>query len=256
MNKLTFIPEVICILLLIFFSMMWSYSIRTHEQLNVHLDKLIVLETLSSEHKVQLLSANFNDQLHYDNFFQLQSQIERIVHSDSMSLTLKPLVNRYIELSMSYMQLVTMIRTSKRLLGQEHEQAYNQKPMLLNMMKVKIFNYIHSSNQANKSAAYDAILKVIKDPNAQGTSQYSQYLQLFKLHSLFILDNYETTIKYRRELMDIPIKLAILTSISQQHTKIIEMQYKRYVSILCSLLSIIFLFYIAFKREQYSYKRY
>lgn len=258
-TRLKYSPEVICIVLFVICSMMWSYSTRQYEKLNIHLDELTLLETVSTQHKVQLLSANFSDQLHYDNFSQLQSQIESISLNKSINTKLHKLLNSYTQVSSSYMQLVTMIKTSQRLLSNDNSNAQedstkqsNQAFLLLDAMKVKLFNYITLPNKANKIAAYHLALAIEKDVNEEDKSHY---LQLFKLHALFILDNYENTAKYRKQLMDMPVLPQILMSITQQHTEIETVQYHRYVSGFCSFLSILFIFFIILKRQQYALKQ-
>ncbi|TYK65098.1 hybrid sensor histidine kinase/response regulator [Colwellia echini] len=251
MSKLKFAPETLCILLFILCSMIWSYATRKYEELNVQLNDLTQLQTLLTEHKVQLLSANFSDQLHYDNFSQLQSQIETINHNESVSEYLHLLLNDYTQISLSYIQLVTMIKTSQRLLSNDHKFQENQINFLIDDMRVQLFNFIISPTSTHKKLAYDLLAK-IEEKNKK--EEPPQYLELFKLHYLFVLDNYESTRAFRQQLMNMPVLDQIITSISEQHNRIIKVQNYRYIGGFGSLIAIFLIFLIILKRQQYVLK--
>lgn len=246
MNKLKYSPEIICIVLFFICSMIWSYSTRQYEEYNTQLNELTQLETISIKLKVELLSANFNDSLHYDNFSQLQAQIEHITNDDFIDHNLKQLLAAYNKTSMNYMQLVTMIKTSKRLLSNKNVLS-SREFTLLNTLKIKMFNYIALPDDENRDAAYAVINKLEKKYEKQ--KEISQ-VHLFRLHCLFILDNYENSAKYRSLLMDMPVLTKIRQSVTRQHRQIDSIQYNRYVSGFCSLLALILIFLIIFQRQQ------
>ncbi|MGJ8694595.1 MAG: response regulator, partial [Thalassotalea sp.] len=255
MNKLKFIPEIICILIFIVSSMIWSYKTRQHEQLNKQLSELTYLQTVLSQHKVQLLSANFSDQLHYDSFSQLQSQIETILHHQSISPELFALLNDYTQISLSYIQLVTMLKTSQRVLSTDNQVQNHKVSQLLNSVRVALFNFIVSPSLSNKQATYELMLTLNKNNKNKTEHTDSAQLKLFTLHFSFIVDNYETTADYRQQLMNMPVLVKIINDISSHHEKIVTVQYHRYVTGFGCLLALFLIFFIILKRQQYALKQ-
>jgi signal transduction histidine kinase/DNA-binding response OmpR family regulator len=252
MNKLKFAPDFCCICLFVLFSMVWSHKTHQYQEAHDQLDELMLLENVSTQHKVQLLSANFSDQLHYDNFSQLQSQIESIANNKPISPKLQLLLKSYTETSLQYMQLVTMIKTSQRLFSNSANVTDSKAATLLDTMKVKLFNYITSPNSATIKAAYGLIVKIEKYDENQ---MESDNLALFKLHYIFILNSYDNTVTYRKALMNMPVLPLIKENITEQHHTIEKVQYYRYISGFCSLLSIGLIFLIILKRQQYILKQ-
>jgi signal transduction histidine kinase/CheY-like chemotaxis protein len=119
-------------------------------------------------------------------------------------------------------------------------------------MKVRLFNYITSPNSANKKTAYDFSVDLEESAKALGGGQY---LQLFRLHSVFILDNYEKSQVYRKEFMAMPVIDEILNSISVLRNNIESAQYLRYLSGFCSLLSLLLIFIFILKKQQYAIRK-
>jgi signal transduction histidine kinase/DNA-binding response OmpR family regulator len=232
--------------------MIWSHSTRKHEQLIYQLDDLVLLQSVIPQHQVQLLNANFNDQLHYDNFAQLQSQIESILYTKSIEPELKNLLENYTRISLSYIQLVSMFKTSQKLLSVDQKKQHPQLSLLLSQIKVMLFDFITSPNKKIKSEIYiltSTIDKKIKDPS------HLKYWQLFKLHLLYILDNYEKTAGYRQQLMNMSVTDKTISAIGQQHQKVDTAQYNRFISGFCSLLAIFMIFIIIMKRQQHTLQK-
>ena len=73
MKSSNYLPEVICLLLFTLFSCLWVISLKEDKANSEQLNPLLALEKLIPQHEVQLLNANFSDQLHYDKLAQVQS---------------------------------------------------------------------------------------------------------------------------------------------------------------------------------------
>jgi hypothetical protein len=134
-NKFKYVPEVLCLLLFTASSLLWTYSIRDHEKLANEMNVLVSLESLLPQHQIQLLNANFSDQLHYDNFAQLQVQIEYNLFEIGSSPDLKSLLSEYVKTSLNYIQLVTMLKTSQRLVSKVEPIQSSELSLLMGTIR-------------------------------------------------------------------------------------------------------------------------
>ena len=144
MNIFKYVPEVLCLLLFTACSLLWGNSIRHHETLAIELNVLVSLESSLPQHQIQLLNANFSDQLHYDNFAQLQSQIENDLFELGNDPDLKSLLISYIKTSSNYIQLVTMLKTSQRLVSKVESIPTSELSLFMGSIRTQLFSFITS----------------------------------------------------------------------------------------------------------------
>jgi signal transduction histidine kinase/DNA-binding response OmpR family regulator len=252
MNKFKYVPEVLCLLLFLACSLIWSYSIRHHETLTKQLNVLLLLESSLPQHQIQLLNANFSDQLHYDNFAQLQSQIENTLLDLSNDSELKNLLSDYVKTSLNYIQLVTMLKTSQRLVSKNEPLPSSTLSALMGSIRTQLFSFITSPNNITKNKINALIASAELNNN---DVVYQQYWLLYKLHSIFIMDNLEKTAAYRQQLINLPVIDKTIMNINSKNQEIKRIQTDRVLGGFGSLLSVLFVFMIILKRQQYALRK-
>ena len=251
MNKLKYLPEVLCLLLFTLCSLLWCYSLTENKELTKQRNSLLLLQSSLPQHQVQLLNANFSDQLHYDNFAQLTSKIEGTLLQVTDEPELKILLNHYASTSLNYIQLVTMLKTSQRLLSDQVPIANSQLTILLNKIRISLLSFlITTKNEAKsniKTLLASATILHKSDEN-------QQYWQLFKLHALFILENFENTAKYRKELVSMPVIRKTTASINAKSEELKASSFRSAVGGFGSVLSLLLMLVIILKRQQLALK--
>ncbi len=249
--KLKYMPEFLCLSLFTACSLMWSLSFTEENKLTEQLNLLTQLELSLPQHQVQLLNANFSDQLHYDHFAQLESQIEGTLFKLSDEVELKNLLTRYTENSLNYIQLVTMLKTSQRLISKNEVISNAKLVALMNAIRIEMFAFITSTSNISKNKIYQLLAS---ENFSENTSQYEQYWQLYKLHTLFIIDNLEKTTQYRQSLIDLPVIDSTIKSINLKNQAINSSRSLTALSGFGSVLAMLFIFIIILKRQQQALK--
>jgi len=247
-----YIPEIICLLLFTCFSCLWVISHKDDKINDAQISPLLALEKLIPQHKVQLLNANFFDQLHYDQLAQLQSEVEALVFEANVSDTSKQLLKDYIEASLGYTQLSSMLKTSQRLVSENSQFENSQLKNVIVNIRLKMFSFLSSPNNADK-AAITELLFSIDNRNKQQANW--QHLQLVKLHSIFILENYELATTNRQKLIGMPITEAIIHEREQLQQQMNLITIKRFIGIFGVLLALVSLSVVVINRHQKELKQ-
>jgi len=247
-----YIPECICLLLFTCFSCLWVISHKEDKINGAQLSPLLALELLIPQHKVQLLNANFSDQQHYDQLAQLQSEVEALVFEVNVSDTSKQLLKEYLEESLSYTQLTSMLKTSQRLVSDNSQFENSPLSEVIDNIRLEMFSFLSSPNNTDKGA-----ITVLLDSIDTSEKQQAnwQHLQLVKLHGVFILDNYESTASKRQKLIGMPITEAIVQerALLQQQMQLITI--KRLIGIVGTILALVSLCGVVINRHQNELKR-
>jgi signal transduction histidine kinase/DNA-binding response OmpR family regulator len=244
-------PELLCLLMFTACSLMWSLSFTEEKTLVKQLNILTRLELSLPQHQVQLLNANFSDQLHYDRFAQLASQIEGTLPQLSDEDELKKLLTRYTQSSQNYIQLVTMLKTSQRLISKKEVISNAKLIELMNVIRIEVFAFITSANSLSKNKIYQLLAS---EDLADNLTEYDQYWQLYKLHTLFIIDNLEKTTQYRQSLIDLPVIDSTIKSINLKNQAISSSRSLTALSGFGSILAMLLIFMIILKRQQQTLK--
>ena len=265
-----YLPEIICLLLFTYCSSLWVISLKEDKSNNVQLSPLLELEKLIPRHEVQLLNANFSDQLHYDQLAQLQSEVEALVFEADVSEPSKQLLNDYKETSLSYTQLTSMLKTSQRLISDDSQFEDTQFMDVINDIRLKMFSFITTPSKTGKATLIELLnnvdtnanvdtiearqtsLNVDSDDNQQGRLQH---LKLVKLHSLFVLENYELTATYRKKLIGMPVSEAIFQERTLLQDQVEKTAIKKYTGIFGAILALIMLGTVVIKRNQSELKK-
>mgnify|MGYP000412743570 FL=1 len=251
MSRLKYTAELLCLLLFLCCAFMYGHFIRHSDELTKQLDVLLTLESSLPKHQIQILNANFSDQLHYDNFAQLQSEIEKTLFEPSLAPQLKNLLKRYTDTALNYIQLVTMLKTSQRLVS---KQALNENAALTQIIddiRIELFSFITLPNETTQKN----ILTLINRAELHEKSDNNaQYWQLFKLHTLFLVNNIEQTAEYRQRLITLPVIRQTLLSIGDKNTALKAEQSNKIFSGVGMALSMLFIFIVILKRQQIQLK--
>jgi len=251
-NIFQYVPEVLCLLLFTACSLLWGNSIRHHETLAIELNVLVSLESSLPQHQIQLLNANFSDQLHYDNFAQLQSQIENDLFELGNDPDLKSLLISYIKTSSNYIQLVTMLKTSQRLVSKVESIPTSELSLFMGSIRTQLFSFITSPTNETQNKIHTLIKSADLHSNE---TVYQQYWQLYKLHTLFIMDNLQRTAKYRQRLINLPVIDKTIMSINSKNQEIKGTQRNRVLGGFGSVISVLLIFMIIMKRQQHALKK-
>jgi signal transduction histidine kinase/DNA-binding response OmpR family regulator len=198
------------------------------------------------------LNANFSDQLHYDNFAQLQSQIENSLFKLSKEPELRTLLSGYTKTSLNYIQLVTMLKTSQRLVSKSEPIPNIKLAELMGSIRTSLFTFITSSNALVKSRIYALIEAAAPHIN---DAEYQGYWQLFKLHTIFVIDNLEKTAEYRQQLISLPVIDKTIMSINSKNQEIKAAQTYRALGGFGSLVSVLLILMVILKRQQHILKQ-
>ena len=270
MKTSNYLPEIICLLLFTYCSSLWVISLKEDKANNLQLSPLLELEKLIPRHEVQLLNANFSDQLHYDQLAQLQSEVEALVFEADVSEPSKQLLNDYKETSLSYTQLTSMLKTSQRLISDDSQFENTQLMDVINNIRLKMFSFITTPSKTGKATLIELLNDVDTNDNVDAieTQQTSlnvdgidnqqgrlQHLKLVKLHSLFVLDNYELTATYRKKLIGMPISEAIIQERTLLQDQVEKTAIKKYTGIFGAILALIMLGTVVIKRNQSELKK-
>ncbi|MFS1438705.1 response regulator [Shewanella sp. 10N.286.48.A6] len=247
MINLKYIPEFTCLFLFTMFSTLWVISIQENKEKEIKVKPLQQLELLIPQHKVQLLNANFSDQQHYDKLAQIQFEIESILLKVRLNNKFDGLLNEYKENSLHYIQLASTMKTSLRLIAQKPNVDDKNIIQIINAIRLQIFSLLTLPNKKDESS-----LRKLLDITEDGQVENYQYLKLVKLHSVFILENYELTAHYRQRLIDMRVVDSIIEELDLLNKDIENIQFNQIVTFFCSLFPLLFLFIIIIKRHQYA----
>ena len=239
-------------LLFTVFSCLWVISLKEDKANSAQLSPLSALEKLIPQHEVQLLNANFSDQLFYDQLAQLQSEVEALVFEANVSDASEQLLKEYNETSLSYAQLSSMLKTSQRLISENSQFENTQLMETIDNIRLNMFSFISSPEKTDKTVLIE-LLNSIDTSDKQQTNW--QRIQLVKLHSLFILDNYEATAANRRKLIEMPVVEAIDQERALLQQQIDKTTIKKFVGIFGAISGLVLLVVVVIKRNQHALKK-
>ena len=127
-----------------------------------------------------------------------------------------------------------------------------QLTKLIDNIRLKMFSFISTPNKTDKVALIELLFS-IDFKNKQQTNW--EHLQLVKLHSIFLLDNYELTATYRQKLIEMPVVETIIQERALLQKQIQQTTIKRFVGIFGAILALVLLLIVIIKRNQSELKR-
>ena len=188
MKAFQYLPELLCLLLFTFASVIAVDSHHQQKTEQTSLSQLSSLASLLPKHTNEVVNTNFAGQQHYDLYAQLQFEIDQLVIELPTDSQVRSLVRRYNELSSSYMQLVTMLKTSRQLVANSKIGgiSYAQSNSLNTITKL-LFQFVISPSIALQEQLQQQI--DILDSEVASTAATDNSWALFKQHVNFILNN-------------------------------------------------------------------
>lgn len=262
MNRLKLIPELVIVVVLALASFFIAKIANTKAPITQQINIYSELQRLLPQHQLQLLNVNFSDQVHYDNFAQLHSQITSIVSDKIITANTKAELNRYLSDTAQYIQIITMIKTSLRLVStfdwdQQQLKKLSKNAILLieenhlNKLKSEIFSYI---NRPQDGLEHLIRLELAKTQQIVANTALENNWQLFSLHIQFILDNYLGSSKTRHELLKRPIYDLIQSQVITLNGQHYILQSKYYLAISVLIVALLLLLIVILKKQQHALK--
>ncbi|MDO6717977.1 response regulator [Psychrosphaera sp. 1_MG-2023] len=247
MSIFKYLPEALCLCLLAYFANNGSQAYLDSQHLNVNLEKLKTLEMLLPKHQIQLLNVNFSDQVHYDRFAQLDSQIEQAAKDLENKTQLQTLIRNYSSGTSKYIQLVTMFKTSLRLISGYETSAFVVTNSVIQQGKIDVFNFLNNPTSRLQQAI---MTRLNSFDSTQLTLSELNHWNLFRLHSLFVLENYQQSATQRQHLINLPIISNVNKAVETEYFNITRSQRTLITATSASILCLLLLLIIVLKRQQ------
>ena len=115
--KYSFVPEIVALIGFVYFSVQFIHSDQNELVYQKNLASLQKLEALIPRYSNEVMRSNSTSLLHYDLYAQLHQQIEVAKGKLTERHELNQQIEEYLQLTSHYMQIVTMSKTSKRLIS-------------------------------------------------------------------------------------------------------------------------------------------
>lgn len=211
-----------------------------------HLNRL---KTLVPKLLNELLDINFVSKQHYDTYSQLQLEIDQIQRSFTNNPDVYQLISDYSDLSSHYMELASMLKTSRRLVAlvNTDEMSEQQRGLILTLN-----NLLTQHNFADASVDDSRITQSLTIANFA----FSQYDDAkfswphYQQHYQFILQNSTRAAELKQQLQNIDIANALIQQREFYITKQSQSQILQLLSIFAIVLSFIFIFIAVLQRQQ------
>jgi len=232
----TWIVESILIVVILTTSLFSIHFYIEEQKVKKHLEVTSQLLHLIPKHSNEIISTNFTSVQNYDLYAQLQLNIDTLTRFFEHDSEIYLALNEYSQTASHYMQLITMLRTSKKLISESEllqNPSLSKEKSALTLALLKLtaeFKEAHLAPLTNSIIEYDVSL-----------TDYSDWGML-KQHIQFIIDNSKETISLQETFRNLPI----LATLSHEYLKttntILTFEQKRYASILTLLLGLAGLF--------------
>ncbi|PAJ71737.1 hypothetical protein CJF42_25095, partial [Pseudoalteromonas sp. NBT06-2] len=250
---LKYIFEITILLLFTLFSINISLLTVEHEQLSKRQGSIQALNEVLPKHKIQLLNANFSNQLHYDSFAQKQLQLDQILYTLNSNDVLQVPLKNYQQKSMSLIQMISMLKTSIRMVSNyKVNNIVMQYQKKITELQLLLFQYVNSFSYVTSE---EIISKLNEVEILNKKNNFGGNWTVFKLHCWFIVNNHEKSAMLRLEL----IKNPIINFTSEQNIKlqrkIKNIEIERALTIIGVVLFILLFFVNVLIRKNIELKR-
>ena len=212
-------------------------------------ERLNRLKTLAPKLLNELLDINFVSKQHYDTYSQLQLEIDQIQRSFADNPEVFELIENYSDLSSHYMELASMLKTSRRLIAMVNtdNMTDQQKSLVFELNnQLNEFNFSESSIENNEIRQHlekaEGAFYQYRDVNYS----WHHYVQHFN----FILDNSGIAAEQKQQLQNIDITAILIKQREYYSGKQAKAQTLQLLSIFAIVLSFIFIFIAVLRRQQ------
>ena len=212
-----------------------------HKNNEVSYGQLNRLEILAPKLLNELLDINFASKQHYDSYSQLQLELDQIKRKLPMYSESRTLVDLYSVLSSRYMELASMLKTSKRLI------AYSNLAPLTEEQRVVVLqlnNMLNQHNLAQNDFSHEQVDSLLLNADKIFLQHNDDDFSWphYKQHYEFVLDKFDAAAEQKELLQEIDIA-SILNK--QRMSYMAEQSWNQTVQ-LVSLFGILLSFFIVF----------
>lgn len=214
------------------------YQQQSYQTANQHLSRLkIVLPKLLNE----LLDINFASKHHYDSYSQLQLELDQIQRALPSDDELTHLIADYSVSASRYMELASMLKTSRRLVASANLDNMNEQKQFALLQLNNLLKQQNTSDLQHRTELISKALAKADKLFAQGQSNGFSWPH-YQQHYRFILTNQARANEQKRHIQASEISTALL----QQHDFYIAKQAQSQVIQLASIFAIILSFILIF----------
>ena len=230
-------------------SCLFVHCYHKESQYETAYQNLNQLKTLVPKMLNEMLDINFASKQHYDTFSQLQLKLDQIQRSFVNKAGVYHLIRRYSQLSSRYMELASMLKTSRRLVALSNTSDLSQQQQIVVLKLNSLLNQFTVTESERYKVAIDGMLKQTNDMFADGSGGAFSWPH-YQQHFLFILANTRQANLQKEQLQSLDIASALLQQREFYIAKQSQAQVLQLVSIFCVVLSFILIFFAVLKRQR------
>lgn len=207
------------------------------------------LKTLAPKLLNELLDINFVSKQHYDTYSQIQLEIDQIQRAFVNNSQVYQLIDHYSNVSSHYMELASMLKTSKRLvaLANTDGMTEGQRGLILGLN-----NLLSQHNFADANITDSELELQLSRANVAFEQYHNADFSWphYQQHYRFILDNSALAVEQKERLQNINIAAELIKQREFYTGKQAQAQTFQLLSIFAIVLSFIFIFIAVLKRQQ------
>ena len=251
MFKIKYIAELICLIIL---ALMIFMSIKCFRLVEFSSSQLLIKKELNKS-IVQLVlettASSYKNIYHYDEHAQRTLAIEQLLNQ--LPLTEQPLkdkIRAFEDASLQYIQVVTMLKTSEKLIASLPSKLNKAPTSLLAVIyelntKINQFNFVYTPANRNEINHYIAgHLDTLKR-----IDEYGGQWRMLELHIQFVLKNTDVVLDTIKEIKNNDIGEVIGNSEALTAHELSLHKNKLVVLIIFAIVSLLVLFIIAMHRQ-------
>ncbi|WP_100915845.1 response regulator [Pseudoalteromonas spongiae] len=208
--KSSFVPESIALITCLFFSLLAVNQSFVSKELVHEVEVLQSLETYVPQYQNEVVSTNLTSTLHYDKYAQLQQKVEMLMVLIQSNVSIKQELQEYLVQSSQYVQLVSMLKTSKRTIVRSNFIGNGQATEIQLKLTKTFLNFLVESNPQVLSQLSDLKDKINQFPES------SSDWYLVEQHLSFIVDNVVKATQLKRDVTDLKINEKLSSSFREQ----------------------------------------
>ena len=243
MKLIRFLPEGLCLSLYMIFMMLLIQSLTLSKNIAEQIDIISALESIIPQQTAEILNTNFHGNLHYDLYSQFQLEIEQLMLKLSNTSTSIVQLKQYNHATAHYMQLVTMLKTSRKLIALSNVKNKQLHASINN----ELLKFIISPDD-RQSAIFSSFLMQNVQPYTSVSDAWLATMQ----HAQFIIDKSAVA----SQLIE-AIKSSEISSYMANERSQLQQQYQHTLQLkwlygFIIILSFVLIFIVILKRQQKS----
>lgn len=235
MNAMKYLLELVLFSALFYFGIQSINLYREEAQVTRNLETTTQLQQIISDLRLATVLTDFSNTYHYDNHAQLQLQAEQVGQNLAQDLALKGEISEFNHMISRYMQLATMLKTSRRF-ATTSERHFSESDQELSQagdtLLAKLSTFIIQPDRL-KARSIKQYINTSEETLGQLNSKHIKWPML-KKHILFILNNSLPVYQMISDIQNFPISHSLANTINQLNKQISDINYS--LSIHVSLL--------------------